>query len=142
MPVPSSGMRAVESPAIARRRRILVVDDDDGIREVAQMSLEMVGGHEVLTAACGADGLASARIERPDAILLDVMMPDLDGPATFERLQADAATREIPVILLTAKLQPADRARFAELGVRAVIAKPFDPMTLPDEVAEILGWSS
>ena len=131
-PVPAEG--TVDS------RRILVVDDDDSIREVAQMSLEMVGGHKVLTAACGADGLASARIERPDAILLDVMTPDLDGPATFERLQADPATREIPVILLTAKLQPADRTRFAELGVRAVVAKPFDPMTLPDEVVEILGW--
>jgi CheY-like chemotaxis protein len=121
-------------------RRILVVDDDDSIREVAQMSLEMVGGHEVLTAACGADGLACARSERPDAILLDVMMPGLDGPATFERLQADPATREIPVILLTAKLQPTDRTRFAQLGVRAVVGKPFDPMTLADEVAEILGW--
>lgn len=121
-------------------RRILVVDDDDSIREIAQMSLEMVGGHEVLTAASGADGLACAHGERPDAILLDVMMPDLDGPATFERLQADPVTREIPVILLTAKLQPTDRARFAQLGVRAVVAKPFDPMTLAGEVAEILGW--
>jgi len=104
------------------------------------MSLEMVGGHEVITAAGGEDGLARARTEQPDAILLDVMMPELDGPATFESLQADPATRDIPVILLTAKLQPADRARFAELGVHAVLSKPFDPMTLADEVAEILGW--
>jgi two-component system alkaline phosphatase synthesis response regulator PhoP len=122
-------------------RRILVVDDDDGIREVAQMSLEMVGGHEVLTSSCGYDGVVRAREARPDAILLDVMMPGLDGPATFARLQADPDTRGIPVILLTAKLQPADRARFAEIGVRAVIAKPFDPMTLSDEVADILGWT-
>jgi two-component system alkaline phosphatase synthesis response regulator PhoP len=122
-------------------RRILVVDDDEGIRQVAQMSLEMVGGHDVLTAACGYDAVARARATRPDAILLDVMMPGLDGPATFLQLQADAGTREIPVILLTAKLQPADRARFVKIGVRAVIAKPFDPMTLADEVAEILGWA-
>ena len=122
-------------------KRILVVDDDDAIREVAQTSLELVGGHEVFTADCGLDGLARAREDRPDAILLDVMMPDLDGPATFERLQADPATRGIPVILLTAKLQASDRARFAELGVRAVLPKPFDPMTLSDEVGEILGWS-
>lgn len=121
-------------------RRILVVDDDDDIREVAEMSLEAVGGHEVLTARCGEDGLTRARQEQPDAILLDVMMPGLDGPATFECLQADPATRDIPVILLTAKLQPADRARFTELGVRAVLSKPFDSMTLADEVAEILGW--
>jgi len=121
-------------------RRILVVDDDDSIREVAQMSLEMVGSHEVITADCGADGLARARDDQPDVILLDVMMPELDGPATFERLQADPVTRDIPVILLTAKLQSADRARFAQLGVRAVLSKPFDPMTLADEVAEILDW--
>ena len=121
-------------------KRILVVDDDDDIREIAQTSLEMVGGHEVLTANCGRDGLARAREDRPDAILLDVMMPGLDGPATFERLQADPATRDIPVILLTAKLQASDRARFAELGVRAMLPKPFNPMTLGDEVAEILGW--
>lgn len=121
-------------------RRILVIDDDDAIREVAQMSLEMVGGHDVLTAACGRDGIIRAREERPDAILLDVMMPGLDGPATFQRLRADPATCEIPVILLTAKLQPADRSHLAELGVRAVLSKPFDPMTLADEVGEILGW--
>ena len=121
-------------------RRILVVDDSASIREVAQMSLEMVGGHEVLTASSGADGIARAREERPDAILLDVMMPELDGPATFERLQADPATRDIPVILLTAKLQPADRARYTDLGIRAVLAKPFDPMTLAADVAGVLGW--
>jgi CheY-like chemotaxis protein len=126
---------------VRARRRILVVDDDDGIREVAQMSLEMVGGHEVLTASCGHDAVACAREERPDAILLDVMMPGLDGPATFASLQADPDSCGIPVILLTAKLQPADRARFAEIGVCAVIAKPFDPMTLSDEVADILGWA-
>ena len=122
------------------RRRILVVDDDASIRDVAQMSLEMVGGYEVLTAANGIDALACACEERPDAILLDVMMPHLDGPTTFELLQADPASSEIPVILLTAKLQPADRARFSKLGVRAVLAKPFDPMKLADDVAEILGW--
>ena len=121
-------------------KRILVVDDDDAIREVAQLSLEMVGGHDVLSASSGGEALECARVEHPDAILLDVMMPGLDGPATFKRLQADAGTRDIPVILLTARLLPADRARFDELGVRAVLAKPFDAMTLSDEVAEILGW--
>ncbi|HEY5196789.1 MAG TPA: response regulator [Solirubrobacteraceae bacterium] len=123
------------------RRRILVVDDDASIREVTQVSLEMVGGHAVMTAACGRDALAQASRERPDAILLDVMMPGLDGPATFERLQAEPTTRDIPVILLTAKLQSSDRARFVALGVRAVLSKPFDPMSLPGEVAEILGWN-
>ena len=123
-------------------RRILVVDDDAGIREVAQMSLEMVGGHEVLTAASGGTAIICARDERPDAILLDVMMPGLDGPATFQQLQADPATRDIPVILLTAKLQALDRRRFEALGVSAVLCKPFDPMTLCDEIAQSLGWST
>lgn len=121
-------------------RRILVIDDADSIREVAQASLEMVGGHEILTAAGGAEGIEGARDERPDAILLDVMMPGLDGPATFARLQGDPVTRDIPVILLTAKLQAADRARYEQLGVRGLLDKPFDPMTLPGEVAQILGW--
>lgn len=121
-------------------RRILVVDDDDSIREVAQMSLELIGGHAVITAASGGAGLARALAERPDAILLDVMMPGLDGLDAFRLLQADPATRDIPVILLTAKLQAADHARFAELGVHGVIAKPFDAMTLADQVAEFAGW--
>jgi CheY-like chemotaxis protein len=119
-------------------KRVLVIDDDDAIREVAQLSLEMVGGYEVLTAAGGADGLACARAAQPDAILLDVMMPGLDGPATFALLQQDAATRAIPVILLTAKQQSADS--LAGLGVRAVLPKPFDPMKLAGTVAEILDW--
>jgi CheY-like chemotaxis protein len=123
-------------------RRILVVDDEDDIREVAQMSLEMVGGFEVTTAASAAEGIAIAAAERPDAILLDVMMPDMDGPTAFERLRADDRTLEIPVILLTAKVQAADRRRFADLGVTAVIAKPFDPMRLAAEVASVLGWTS
>jgi len=76
-----------------------------------------------------------------DAILLDVMMPGLDGPTTVGRLQADPQTRDIPVILLTAKVQPADRERFEALGVAAVLAKPFDPMTLPGQISDALGWS-
>lgn len=122
--------------------RVLVVDDDDAIREIAQMCLEAVGGWETLTAASGLEALALAAEERPDAILLDVMMPDLDGPQTLARLQADEATRDIAVVLLTAKVQASDRHRFAQLpGVRGVLAKPFDPMSLPDDVASLLGWA-
>ena len=121
-------------------KRILLADDEDHIREVAQVSLETVGGWHVTTAGSGAEALDKAAAEPPDAILLDVMMPELDGPSTYERLQAGESTREIPVIFLTAKVQAADRRRFDELGVAAVIAKPFDPLTLADEVAEILGW--
>lgn len=124
------------------RMRILLIDDDDGVREVATASLELVGGYEVATASSGQQGLEISRVNPPDAILLDVMMPGLDGPATFVRLQSLTETRHIPVVLLTAKTQEADRCRFAELGVAGFLAKPFNPMTLPREMAEILGWEN
>jgi CheY-like chemotaxis protein len=123
-------------------KRVLIIDDEDDIREVAQVSLEMVAGWEVLTARSGRDGIQRAQAEKPDAILLDVMMPGLDGPTTFEHLQADPATRDIPVLLLTAKVQMADRARFDSLGVNGVLSKPFDPMRLAADVAEALGWAA
>jgi CheY-like chemotaxis protein len=123
-------------------KRVLIIDDEDDIREVAQVSLELVGGWEVLTASSGSEGIQRAQAEQPDAILLDVMMPGLDGPTTFERLQADPSTRGIPVLLLTAKVQSAERARFDSLGVQGVLSKPFDPMKLASEVAEALGWAA
>lgn len=121
-------------------RTILIIDDEDDIREVAQVSLELVGGLRVIAASSGAEGLARAAAERPDAILLDVMMPEMDGPTTVQRLRAEAATRDIPVILLTAKVQASDRQRFDALGVAGVLAKPFDPMALAGQIAKLLGW--
>jgi CheY-like chemotaxis protein len=129
-----------EVKATVTVRRILLVDDEDHIREVAQVSLEMTAGWEVLTAGSGSEGLAKAAAEQPDVILLDMMMPDMDGPATFQRLRANQSTRHIPVVLLTAKVQAADRRRFAGLGVAGVIAKPFDPLGLAGQVAATLGW--
>jgi CheY-like chemotaxis protein len=125
---------------ILNAKRILVIDDAEDIREVAQVSLEVVGGWEVLTASSGREGVAAALAEQPDAILLDVMMPDQDGPTTFRQLQANAATQHIPVILLTAKALASDRRMFAELGVASVIAKPFEPLSLASQVAQVLGW--
>lgn len=125
---------------ILTAKRILVIDDAEDIREVAQVSLEVVGGWEVLTASSGREGMAKALAEQPDAILLDVMMPDQDGPTTFKQLQANHATQHIPVILLTAKALASDRRMFADLGVVSVIAKPFEPMSLAAQVAEALGW--
>ena len=122
------------------RKRILLIDDEDDIREVARVSLELVGGWEVLLARSAREGLAKAAAELPDAILLDVMMPDMDGPTAFQELQATPAIQHIPVILLTAKVQSTDQRRFADLGVTGVIAKPFDPMTLPRQVATALSW--
>ena len=122
-------------------RRVLIVDDEDTIREIASLSMETVGGHHVRTASSGTEALDQATAEPLDAILLDVMMPGLDGPSTVERLQADPRTRDIDVVLLTAKVQPSEQTRFLQLvGVAGVIAKPFDPMTLPEQVAGILGW--
>jgi len=120
-------------------KHILLVDDEDDIREVAALSLEVVGGWRVSSAGDGVSGIAMARAVRPDAILLDVMMPGLDGLATFARLREDPLTREIPVILLTAKAQSADRRKFAGLDVAGTLTKPFDPMTLTEQIAAILG---
>jgi two-component system alkaline phosphatase synthesis response regulator PhoP len=131
---------AIETKAVTKMR-ILVVDDEPDIREVAQLSLGMVGGHEVMTAASGAEGLAIAQAERPDAIVLDVMMPELDGPSTFARLRENETTRDIPVVFLTAKVQAADVHRLEQLGAAGVLAKPFDPMTLAAELGRVLGWS-
>jgi two-component system, OmpR family, alkaline phosphatase synthesis response regulator PhoP len=124
------------------QKHILLVDDEDAIREVAAISLEAVGGWQVSSASSGIEGIAKALAERPDAILLDVMMPDIDGPATFKRLRDDPQTRGIPVILLTARVQTADRRRFEELGVAGMLTKPFDPMALSDQVAAILAGAS
>jgi CheY-like chemotaxis protein len=120
------------------QKHILLVDDEADIREVAGLSLEAVGGWQVSRASSGVEGIAKAQAERPDAILLDVMMPDIDGPTAFKRLQDDPQTRDIPVILLTAKAQSADRRRFDELGVAGTLTKPFDPMALSEQVATIL----
>ncbi len=122
-------------------RRLLIIDDDDGIREVAKMSLELVAGWEVITASSGSDGLRQAREERPEGILLDVMMPGMDGPATLSALRLDDDVGTTPVIFLTAKVQAAERTRFAEMDVAGLIAKPFDPMKLSSQIAELFGWA-
>lgn len=120
--------------------RILIIDDEDDIRQVAAMSLETVAGWEVLTANSGVRGIRRAQEDRPDAILLDVMMPGMDGPTTFLELRKLPETADIPVVLLTAKVQSADQKRFADLGVAAVLFKPFDPLTLADQMSAALGW--
>lgn len=120
--------------------RILIIDDEDDIREVAAMSLEAVAGWEVVVANSGTQGLARAAAYKPEAILLDVMMPGMDGPTTFRELRKNPMTSNIPVLFLTAKVQATDRRQFADLGVHAVLVKPFDPMTLSSQIAGILGW--
>ena len=121
-------------------KRVLIIDDEDDLREVARICLELVGGWEVTTCGSGSEGLLLAINQQPDAILLDMMMPDMDGLATFEALQGEEATRNIPVILLTGKDRPSEHANFDSLGVRGVITKPFGPLTLSSDVSKVLGW--
>ncbi len=121
--------------------RILIIDDEEDIRDVAALSLETVAGWDVVVASSGAQGLARAIEHQPDAILLDVMMPGMDGPTTFRELRNNPATAKIPVLLLTAKVQASDQRRFADLGVEAILFKPFDPLTLSTQIADALGWS-
>ncbi|MCL6434981.1 MAG: response regulator [Leptolyngbyaceae cyanobacterium HOT.MB2.61] len=119
-------------------KHVLIIDDEPDIREATQVCLEIAKGWHVTTASSSSEGLEKAAAEQPDVVLLDVMMPDMDGLATFEQLRTNPTTRHIPVILLTAKAQPADRRRFTQLEVAAVITKPYDPLTLADQIAKIL----
>lgn len=123
-------------------KRILIIDDDDGVRDIIQISLEVAAGWEVITACCGTEGLQLAQSEQPDAILLDVMMPDMDGATTFKCLQANPATQQIPTILLTAKAKMSEKQQFIELGVTGVITKPFEAMDLVDQIRSLLGWTN
>ena len=121
-------------------RRVLLVDDEDDIREVARMSLSAVAGWEVVTAASGHEALDAGAAGAPyDAVLLDVMMPGLDGPSTLPLLRERDWGRDVPVVFLTAKVQPADRRMLEALGAAGIVAKPFDPMTLAEQVEALLG---
>jgi CheY-like chemotaxis protein len=117
-------------------RLLLLVDDDDDIREVAAAALELVDGFRIVTASSGLAAVEQAHEFSPDAILLDVMMPGLDGLETVVRLKASKETADIPVILLTAKVD----GQTPQGTVAGVIAKPFDPMQLGSEVRRLLGW--
>ncbi|MBW4472175.1 MAG: response regulator [Stenomitos rutilans HA7619-LM2] len=121
-------------------KRILVIDDEEALRELAAICLEDLGGWDVTVAASGHEGLMQAATHTPDAILLDVSMPDMDGFAVYEQLKADDSLCQLPVVLLTAKVLPGDRSRFAQMDVAGVITKPFDPTSLCAELAAILGW--
>lgn len=121
-------------------KRILVIDNEAYIQEVTCISLETVAGWQVITASSGCEGLLKAAAEQPDAILLDVMMPDMDGLATCQKLQANPVTRAIPVLLMTATLQLPHQKDYVQMGIKGAIAKPFDPLTLAEQIAEALKW--
>lgn len=116
-------------------QRILYVEDEPDIQAVAQIALEAVGGFTVKICSSGDEALASAAAFEPDLLLLDVMMPDMDGPTTLEELRKLPGFAHITAIFMTAKVQPQEVAHLKSLGAIAVIPKPFDPMTLAAQIA-------
>lgn len=118
-------------------QKVLLIDDEPDIRRIAAMSLRAVGKWSVVAAGSGAEGIEAARLERPDVILLDVIMPSMDGPAALQRLKAEPATASIPVIFMSGA-EGSEVARYAALGAAGWIAKPFDPMKLPAQVRDIV----
>lgn len=124
-----------------KNKCILLIDDEETIQEVVQVGIEIEVGWQVLIASSGAEGINLADQKQPDAILLDVMMPELDGISTLSQLKANLKTQSIPVIFLTAKTQAADKNHFQSLGVAGIITKPFNSMTLASRIANILAWN-
>ena len=119
-------------------RKVLLVEDEEDIRKVAQISLQFRGGWDVTLAADGEECLVQAALEPPDVILLDCMMPKLDGYETCRRLKLDPALRHIPVIFLTARAQEAEVRKGLALGAVGYLIKPFNPMSLAAEIRQIL----
>ena len=117
---------------------ILMIDDDPGISYLAKMGVTRSKDWTVSTATSGQEGLAIAQTEQPDAILLDMMMPGMDGLATLKQLQEHPKTQHIPVIFLTAKPQTSDQLQLGEKGAAGLISKPFDPNVLADQIEKIL----
>ncbi|WP_028238564.1 response regulator [Stutzerimonas azotifigens] len=115
-------------------KRILHVEDDPSIQAVTRLALEMVGGFEVLSCSSGPQALAQVDAFAPDLILLDVMMPGMDGPQTLAGLREHPALADVPVAFMTAKVHPGEIEHLRGLGAQEVIIKPFDPMQLAQQV--------
>ncbi len=124
-------------PVVTPQKRILICDDDPAILRVLQVNLE-VEGYETLLAHHGEEALQVAMAERPDLIILDIMMPRLDGYQTCERLKADDSTKDIPVVFLSAKAQASDIEKGKAYGVEDYLTKPFDPDTLVETIERLL----
>jgi len=123
-------------------RKVLIVDDQADIRDIARVGLELTTDWDVQVASSGEEALEIAARDHPDAILLDVMMPFMDGPSAVRALRADPATQDIPVILLTARMLADDGNELTDLSVSGLLQKPFDPMALAGSVASLLGWAA
>ncbi|MEO7558084.1 MAG: response regulator [Gammaproteobacteria bacterium] len=125
---------------MSKLQRILYVEDEPDIQVVAKLALEMVGGYTVKICSSGNEALREAEAFAPDMILLDVMMPGMDGPTTLAKLRQLPALDQVPIAFMTAKVQPQEVAHFKLLGAVDVIPKPFDPMTLSNQVQAL--WSA
>ncbi|QQE65003.1 response regulator [Leptolyngbya sp. BL0902] len=121
-------------------KRLLIVDDEDDIRTIVTAALEELAGWHIIEADTVQTGLDLAVRAQPDAILLDISMPDRDGFNLFAQLQDQPATQAIPVIVFTSKVLAQDRSRFATLAIAGVITKPFDPLRLGNQIASLLAW--
>jgi two-component system, OmpR family, response regulator len=121
----------------ARLKNILYIEDENDIRTIARVALEMVGKFTVRACSSGTEALEAIAEFKPDLILLDVMMPGMDGPTTLARLREHEAAADIPAIFMTAKVQPHEIQNLKGLGAIEVIAKPFDPMTLSSSIRDI-----
>jgi CheY-like chemotaxis protein len=122
-------------------KRILVVDDEERIREVVRMCLVKLARWEVIVAGSGEEAIQTAIAQAPDAILLDVSMPGMNGLETLQHLQRHPQTTSIPVIFLTAKVQPNEQLQYKHLGVAGLIVKPFDPLQICKDMSQLLGWN-
>jgi CheY-like chemotaxis protein len=135
--LPGDAPVGVTTPVL---RRILMVEDEEDIQVVASLALEAVGGYEVQVCSSGMEAIAQAPQIEPDLLLLDVMMPEMDGPSTLRALRQLPGTAHTPVIFMTAKVQPQEVAHYKELGAIGVVSKPFDPMTLAATINDI--WTN
>lgn len=122
-------------------KRVLAIDDEADIRAIIRGCLEDIAKWDVLTAASGEEGIQLAIAEQPDGILMDISMPGMGGLEALRRLQEHSRTQPIPVVLLTAKALSEEQGYFSTLAIAGVIVKPFDPMTLVDQVAAVFGWN-
>lgn len=123
-------------------KTILVVDDEPDIRELIRLSLERLGGHEVLACASGPEALRRIGTTEIDGVLLDVQMPGMDGPQVLQALRSAPQGADVPVAFLTASVLEVQMADLQSLDVRGVVRKPFDPLTLASEVALVFGWAA
>jgi two-component system, OmpR family, alkaline phosphatase synthesis response regulator PhoP len=121
-------------------KRLLMIDDDEAIQIVAKFGVNMSAGWDLIAVSSGKVGIETAQQELPDVILLDMMMPDMDGISTFQALQANPITAKIPVIFMTAKAHDTEYSQFKDLKISGVIAKPFSSIDLPAQIAKILHW--